>query len=663
MVSTGASSTRPATFAVAPDALAPAQPVLASAARSAPRTALLALAAAVAALRVGALPRSFWEFDEFLFAAGIRQFDPALHHPHPPGYPLLIGLGKIFTALSLTPFQSLIAIAVLSSVLGAPALAAAIRRLAMPLGERSAWSVGIAGALLFHGSAAMLVQGSLPMSDPPALLFLALALWCCGEWMARASRRFAFGAGAAFSAAIGCRPQLAIAVLPALAVTIWLTRRGGTTWLASLGFTGTSLAWFTPLVLRLGGFEALYAYQFKHASAIAGRDLALWRHGWTNGDLLARFLSHPWGPSWIALPILCLAALGAAALVRAGLLASNQLAFETPMSRRGNALPAEIWHSLRPLGPAVTLGAVQLAFCLIAMEPADGVRYALPVAMVVAALAALGAAGLARRASRPRIALVVPALLITGSTLYTAPFLVQRATVLSPPAQALAWAHDELPSTTIFLVERGLAPHAAGLLGDRFVLPLERTLNFYPELPKRAEYMILEGVCPWGSGRTFAWQPSDAFGKLTRHHYGQISLCEVPPARRFLAENGVSPIEISPPNAWWWLADRAALSVRPRGADRVRLRLHLPPGAAIAATHLRVAAAGETIGTIDLRRGQTLEATFALPAAHRLDASLELVFAADTSFVPAETGESGDRRRLSAELLELELLPAPGAPS
>jgi hypothetical protein len=47
----------------------------------------------VALVRLLTRPFGFWEYDEFLFTAGIERFDPVQHRPHPPGYPLLIGLG------------------------------------------------------------------------------------------------------------------------------------------------------------------------------------------------------------------------------------------------------------------------------------------------------------------------------------------------------------------------------------------------------------------------------------------------------------------------------------------------------------------------------------------------------------------------------------------
>src|SRR5688500_19817502 len=86
--------------------------------------------AAVAAVRLLTLPRSLWEWDEVLFVRGIARFDPLHHSPHPPGYPLLIGLGKAMTWITGDPFTSLVALGVISSCVGFVALAAAFRSFA-----------------------------------------------------------------------------------------------------------------------------------------------------------------------------------------------------------------------------------------------------------------------------------------------------------------------------------------------------------------------------------------------------------------------------------------------------------------------------------------------------------------------------------------------------
>src|SRR6185369_8264771 len=119
---------------------------------------------AVAATRLLTLPHSLWEGDEVLFVKGVLAFDPLHHQPHPPGYPLLIGLGKLVNLLLHDPFASLVALSVLSSLVGYLALVDAFRRMA-PAGPVARETVAVVGATLFHLSPAMLVYGPLALSD------------------------------------------------------------------------------------------------------------------------------------------------------------------------------------------------------------------------------------------------------------------------------------------------------------------------------------------------------------------------------------------------------------------------------------------------------------------------------------------------------------------
>src|SRR6478752_5532343 len=45
-----------------------------------------------------ALPQTLEDIDSINFALGVEAFDVASHRPHPPGYPVYIGLAKISTA-------------------------------------------------------------------------------------------------------------------------------------------------------------------------------------------------------------------------------------------------------------------------------------------------------------------------------------------------------------------------------------------------------------------------------------------------------------------------------------------------------------------------------------------------------------------------------------
>src|SRR2546430_14919178 len=77
--------------------------------------------------RILTAPRTPWENDEFLFAEAVRRFDPSLYHPHPPGYPLYVLLGKIVNAAIGDPWRALVVLGILSAPIGFVALARAFR--------------------------------------------------------------------------------------------------------------------------------------------------------------------------------------------------------------------------------------------------------------------------------------------------------------------------------------------------------------------------------------------------------------------------------------------------------------------------------------------------------------------------------------------------------
>src|SRR6185369_2748015 len=72
----------------------------------------------VLASRVAIAPRTFWEHDELLFAQGVENFEPLRFHPHPPGYPLYILLGKFVNLFVHDIFTSLVWISIVSCVVG-----------------------------------------------------------------------------------------------------------------------------------------------------------------------------------------------------------------------------------------------------------------------------------------------------------------------------------------------------------------------------------------------------------------------------------------------------------------------------------------------------------------------------------------------------------------
>lgn len=578
---------------------------------SAVSTALAGFAL-VAVVRAFTLPESLWELDEALFARAIVEFEPLIHRPHPPGYPLLTGLGKLLDLVFRDPFTSLVALAFVSSLVGYAALVAAFRRIGGSL------RVAVAGALLFHLSPVMLVQGPLPMSDPPALMFIALALWAGALLSQGGGRVPALALGACASAAVGCRPQLALCVLPMLAVALWQTpgwRRRGEV----LGaFTLVSLAWFIPLAVETEGLRGFLDYQLRQASYVAEHDATTSRGGRELFHIAAVFIAHPWGPKWLAGPVLLLALAGAVRLRR----------------------------KVRPVLPLAVLAGTQLLVCLLVMDPADGVRYALPAVLGVAFLAA---EGLPRRAAP---AWVLASAVLIASAACAWPVLRVRSTADSPPFRAAEWVRKNLPRTATILVSHEMEAQASYLLGDRDLVPVNEGLSRAARRPWTPLYLLAEGESTWPGAVTFRWPDSDAYRRLTRNHYRVVSLSPIPPGWRFQIVRGIHGWEPSDREAKWrWLDADAALLLFPRGSRAVAVTLGLDPAAALPSNTVTVSVNGAPAAPVEIPRGGRRTVELPLPSSSPGDKPAEIVFRSARSF------EAPDGRRLAVQLLALERIP------
>src|SRR5436190_10767793 len=171
--------------------------------------------------RIATAPKTPWENDEFLFAEAVRKFDPSSYHPHPPGYPLFVLLGKLFVIIVHDPWRALTIVSIVAAPVGFVALARAFRH----------WiddaDLAVGGALLYYFSASMLVHGTLALSDGVSIAFLALAMHAISRPSGgppTADQRSALLLGLWASAAIGCRPQLAVPMIPMVVIGLWRMR-------------------------------------------------------------------------------------------------------------------------------------------------------------------------------------------------------------------------------------------------------------------------------------------------------------------------------------------------------------------------------------------------------------------------------------------------------
>ncbi|MEO8219110.1 MAG: glycosyltransferase family 39 protein, partial [Acidobacteriota bacterium] len=250
-------------------------------------------------------PLTYWESDEMLFGAALRRFDPWNSHPHPPGYPLYVGLGKLFLLFAPNAFTALRALSIVSCVLGFIVLAIVYRRCLG--GDRT---LAVCAALIFYFTPALLIHGTLPLSDSPAILFIALALLAAMLMPEDVTDRSAIAFGLACSAVIGVRPQLAVVILPLAAVCLARsTMRRAIT--ATTSFTILCIAWFEPLVEAAGGWDRFVEWERHQMVYVASHDAVASRGSASVGALLVRFVFHPFGPKTIAVPVLLMMIAGA----------------------------------------------------------------------------------------------------------------------------------------------------------------------------------------------------------------------------------------------------------------------------------------------------------------------------------------------------------------
>src|SRR5262249_43415495 len=151
-------------------------------------------------------------------------------------------------------------------------------------------------------------------------------------------------------------------------------------------------------------------------------DAAMSRGASTTNVILSRFVAHPWGPKWIALPLFAIALFGVWVLAR---------------------------RAKRPLIPIVIFTVLQFVFAIYVMDPADGARYSLPHMIAIALLVAAGL-DVVRKSTQLRAApWIAVGILAVASVAYTWPIIGTRRRVPSPPAAAAAWANAQLPANTI----------------------------------------------------------------------------------------------------------------------------------------------------------------------------------------------------------------------
>jgi hypothetical protein len=357
-----------------------------------PGAAVLVIAALYLAAHLPFLAPSLEDIDSINFALGLRHFDPALHQPHPPGYPVYMLLGHISLPIveRLTSTTDAAAeakaLAVWSAVGGAGCLVAAwflFRALAergskgsAPPGRQHAsgvesWELGVSlwATLLLAAAPDFWMTGLRPMSDMPglALAIGAQALILRRDSSAQRGRMGSVTAGALLAGiATGVRVQSAVLTLPVLAFVMFEDPPSPAARLRRLepiaAFALGGLAWGIPLVIASGGINAyLAALHTQAAEDFSWVDM-LWSNPTPRRIAIGLYqaLVLPWGSIPLAVAVGVAAAIG----TLVALLRDWRVLFLLSIA----FVPYFVFHLL--------------------FQQLDTVRYALPMVVPVAWLAA-----------------------------------------------------------------------------------------------------------------------------------------------------------------------------------------------------------------------------------------------------------------------------------
>lgn len=230
--------------------------------RSVARPSLdVALAAAIGLLCVATrwLHRghTLFSWDSGLLAAGIRSFDFAAGHPHPPFYPLVVAAGKV-----LAPFLGPVDALVFLSVFGSGVLAAFTYLVARGLVGRVA---ALGAGFLVILSPVALFNGAVALSYALEGATSAVVAWAAWRCRGAPTPGNAVVLAVSTSIAIGVRPSALFLLFPLALWGVW-GRWRALGWALGSG-AAASLAWGVPTLLAGGGLAAFLAgnrYQSRH---------------------------------------------------------------------------------------------------------------------------------------------------------------------------------------------------------------------------------------------------------------------------------------------------------------------------------------------------------------------------------------------------------------
>jgi hypothetical protein len=292
--------------------------------KSSPRVGVVVLALVFLAFHVPYLPQSLEDLDSINFALGVRSFDVAHHQPHPPGYPVFIAMAKGVHRVTRSEPRALSALSVMAGTLGVLVLFELFGRLALwrnsptryDRPDASGWP--LLAALIATTSPLYWFTAARPLSDTTGLVD-AIGI----QALTLAASSDAGIVLASFAAAVGAGIRSQVLVLTAPLLLLAIVRRRDTnpvrlTARCLLAGLAGGLVWGVPLVVASGGPTAYWRALFSQGAEDFSGIQMLWTTP-TARELISALsfgFVAPWARWEAAAVVLALASLGVARMFR-----------------------------------------------------------------------------------------------------------------------------------------------------------------------------------------------------------------------------------------------------------------------------------------------------------------------------------------------------------
>jgi len=191
-----------------------------------------------------------FNWDAVNFVLALHDYDVRLHHPHPPGYPVFVGMGRVVQLVIPDANSALVSVAMLLSAGAVAALYLLGRTL---FGQEA----GIVAALYLLCSVTFWTNGAVALAYPSLALFgtlIALFAWRCHQQGRAAPVWLPLALSAAYAIGGGFRPDLLLFLLPLWIFGHWrLSFRAIV--LSGICVVVIVLAWFIPTIALSGGWS------------------------------------------------------------------------------------------------------------------------------------------------------------------------------------------------------------------------------------------------------------------------------------------------------------------------------------------------------------------------------------------------------------------------